>query len=69
MSPRGSIATDSVKTMPAPPTAREHRCWKCQSPGVPFSAEYWHIGDIVMRLRTRTERKSIGRKMCGVRSR
>jgi hypothetical protein len=50
--------------MPAPPTAREARFWKCQSFAMPSIAEYWHIGDTMMRLRAVTDRIAIGRKSC-----
>src|SRR5437660_9822622 len=35
----------SVKTSPAPPMALAPRCTRCQSSGVPSTAQYWHIGD------------------------
>jgi hypothetical protein len=55
--------------MPAPPTARAARWTKCQSPARPSSAEYWHIGDIIMRLGVCTDRRVSGRNRCGVGSR
>ena len=39
------------------------------SSGMPSVAEYWHIGDSMMRLAAFTDRNSIGRKRCGLRSR
>ena len=40
----------SVKSRPAPPTARLPRWTRCQSFGVPSSAEYIHMGDNTIRL-------------------
>ena len=40
----------SVKTSPAPPMARLPRCTRCQSLGVPSSAEYWHMGETQTRF-------------------
>ena len=43
----------------APPAARLPRWTRCQSFGVPSSAEYWHIGDTTMRLeRTRSRSRN-----------
>ena len=50
-------------------TARQARCWKCQSFGTPSVAEYWHIGETMMRLRAVTDLKVIGRNRCGLGSR
>ena len=69
MRPRGSTWVASTQTMPAPPVARAARWAKCQSFTRPSSAEYWHIGDIMMRFFTVTERKVIGRNRCGCGSR
>ena len=60
MRPRASTFDISTQTMPAPPTAREARFWKCHSLATPSIAEYWHIGDTMMRLRTVTERNVTG---------
>src|SRR5687767_7253704 len=65
MRPRGSTLVASANTMPAPPTARDARFCKCQSSGSPSVAEYWHIGETVMRLRAVMERNVMGRKRCG----
>ena len=40
----------SVITRPAPPTASAPRWTRCQSVGVPSTAEYWHMGDTTERL-------------------
>ena len=40
----------SVKTSPAPPIARLPRCTRCQSVGMPSTAEYWSIGETTTRF-------------------
>ena len=60
MRPSGATAVASTMTSPAPPTAREPRWTKCQSFATPSSAEYWHIGETPMRLRSVTERMVSG---------
>src|SRR5579864_9653621 len=52
----GTTAVASVKTSAAPPTARLPRCTRCQSVANPSVLEYWHIGETIMRLRSRTSR-------------
>src|ERR1700722_3269364 len=52
----GNTAVASVKTSAAPPTARLPRCTRCQSVAKPSVLEYWHIGETMMRLRSRTSR-------------
>ena len=61
--PSGETAVASTITSPAPPTAREPRCTKCQSFGKPLSDEYWHIGETAMRFRSTTSfsRNSLNR--------
>jgi broad specificity phosphatase PhoE len=66
MRPRRSTAVASTNTAPAPPCANLPRCTKCQSVTWPSCAEYWHIGEMTMRLRRRTPRSSIGWKRSGV---
>ena len=61
MRPRASVCTDSVKTIPAPPAARAARCAKCQSFITPSFAEYWHIGESMIRFLTVTDRIVKGR--------
>src|ERR1041384_528771 len=56
MRPSGDTPLASTITSPAPPTARDPRCTKCQSLGRPSSLEYWHIGETKMRLRNATLR-------------
>src|SRR5580704_4743247 len=61
----GNTAVASVKTREAPPTARLPRCTRCQSVAKPSVLEYWHIGETIIRLGSRTSRicrlsKSIG---------
>jgi len=60
MRPSRLTSVISVMTSPAPPTARLPRCTRCQSPGVPSSAEYWHIGDTTTRLASTSERRRNG---------
>ena len=38
----------------------------CQSVTWPSCAEYWHIGEMTMRLRSRTPRSSIGWNSSGI---
>ena len=38
---------------PAPPCANLPRCTRCQSVTWPSCAEYWHMGEMTMRLRSR----------------
>lgn len=42
-------------TSPAPPTAREPKCTRCQSVATPSTDEYSHMGDTPMRLRKVTD--------------
>ena len=46
----GKTAVASVKTSPAPPTARLPKCTRCQSLLNPSSLEYWHMGETKTRL-------------------
>src|SRR4051812_24645362 len=48
--PSGEIAVASTMTSPAPPTAREPRCTRCQSLASPSMLEYWHIGETAIRF-------------------
>jgi hypothetical protein len=43
-----------VMISPAPPTALLPRCARCQSLAKPSVAEYWHMGDITILLRSVT---------------
>ena len=56
MRPSGVTAVASVKTAPAPPTARLPRWTRCQSVARPSAHEYWHIGETTMRLRSVNDR-------------
>jgi hypothetical protein len=56
MRPSGVTAIASVRTSPAPPTARLPRCTTCQSFANPSSDEYSHIGETTTRLRSVTPR-------------
>src|SRR5712664_3865124 len=56
MRPRFSTAVASTNTMPAPPWANLPRWTRCQSVTSPSRAEYWHIGETTMRLRSSTSR-------------
>src|ERR1700682_419635 len=62
MGASGETPLASTQTNPAPPTAREPRCTKCQSFGMPLSEEYWHIGETQTRFRNVTERRVSGVK-------
>ena len=62
MRPSGETLAASVKTSPAPPTARLPRCTRCQSFGTPSCAEYWHMGETKTRLAIVTERSVRGLK-------
>ncbi|MFC5122727.1 hypothetical protein ACFPRL_04530 [Pseudoclavibacter helvolus] len=35
---------------PKPPLALAPKCTRCQSPGTPSTAEYWHMGESQSRL-------------------
>src|SRR4051794_3374076 len=50
MRPCFVTAVASTITMPAPPSAKRPRWTKCQSLARPSSAEYWHIGEMMMRF-------------------
>src|SRR5437016_3691395 len=63
--PRGSTAVASVKTRPAPPTARLPRCTKCQSLAKPSTLEYSHIGETTMRFERVTPRSFSASNRCG----
>ena len=60
MRPTGEMAAASVKTSPAPPTARLPRCTKCHSLASPSTQEYSHMGDTAIRLGNVTLRKVRG---------
>jgi hypothetical protein len=59
-------AVASAITKPAPPTARDPKCTKCQSPTSPSRQLYWHIGDTPIRFRIVTERNVTGSNKRGV---
>jgi hypothetical protein len=50
MRPSGDTAAASATTRAAPPRARPARWAKCQSLIRPSSAEYWHMGETMMRF-------------------
>ena len=50
MRPSGLTEVASTKSSPAPDSASDPRCAMCQSLALPSSPEYWHIGEIMMRL-------------------
>ena len=60
MRPAGVTAVASASSNPAPPTARAAWCETCHWFAKPSSLEYWHIGDIAMRLRKVTPRSVSG---------
>src|SRR5215217_572657 len=51
MRPSGTTAVASIVSKAAPERARWPRWIVCQSVMQPFTAEYWHIGAMTMRLR------------------
>ena len=55
----------SATTRDAPPAARLPRWTRCQSFGVPSSAEYWHIGDTTTRFESTRSRSRNGVNMGG----
>src|SRR6185369_15904340 len=66
MRPSGVTAAASVKTSPAPPTARVARWTKCHSFAKPSREEYWHMGETPMRLRTVMSRRRNSSNKCGM---
>jgi len=62
MRPIASTWVASMQNIPAPDSASELMCVKCQSLASPLSAEYWHIGATMMRLGRARLRSCIGEK-------
>src|SRR6266436_7809733 len=60
MRPVASTWVASMQNIAAPDSARLLMCVKCQSLASPLSAEYWHIGATMMRLRRFNSRSLIG---------
>src|SRR5881227_1537678 len=60
MRPSRETSVISVNTRPAPPIALAPRCTRCQSLGVPTSAQYWHIGDTTTRFASSRSRSRNG---------
>src|SRR5207245_11749896 len=58
--PSGDTSVISVNTSPAPPMALAPRCTRCQSLGVPSTAQYWHIGDTTTRFTNNRSRNRNG---------
>ena len=56
----------SVKTKPAPPSAREPRCTRWKSLGVPSTALYISIGETTTRLRSSSSRNRKGTNIGGI---
>src|SRR5215470_6383181 len=52
MRPIASTAVASTHRSAAPPSARWPRWIRCQSLADPSSAEYWHIGETMIRFRS-----------------
>jgi len=50
MRPYGLTEVASTKSKPAPESASVPRCAMCQSLALPSCPEYWHMGEIMMRL-------------------
>ena len=65
MRPSRLTSVISVMTSPAPPTARLPRWTRCQSSGVPSSAEYWHMGETTTRFCSTSSRRRKGVNMGG----
>ena len=66
--PSRVTAVASTITSAAPPTARLPRWTRCQSSASPSSAQYWHIGDMTIRLRSVTPRivSGLSRSISGI---
>ncbi len=64
--PSAVTAVASRHSSPAPDSASEPRCATCQSVALPSTAEYWHIGDTMMRLGSVRPRSVIGSKRRGM---
>ena len=62
MRPMASTWVASMQNIAAPDSDRLLMWVKCQSLAEPSSAEYWHIGDTMMRLAKVKPRKEIGVK-------
>src|SRR5215471_7273214 len=60
MRPIASTWVASMQNIAAPDSASELMWVKCQSVATPSSAEYWHIGDTMMRFLSFRPRSSIG---------
>src|SRR5581483_9325728 len=60
MRPIASTWVASMQNIAAPERARLLMWVKCQSVAEPSSAEYWHIGETMMRLASFRPRNSIG---------
>ncbi len=58
--PISSTWVASMQNIAAPDSASVLMWVKCQSLAEPSSAEYWHIGDTMMRLESLRPRSSIG---------
>ena len=60
MRPMASTWVASMQNIAAPDSASELIWVKCQSLASPFSDEYWHIGETMMRLASFRSRNWIG---------
>src|SRR3569832_1687271 len=60
MRPIASTWVASMQNIAAPDSAMELMWVKCQSVATPSSAEYWHIGDTIMRFFKVRPRSLIG---------
>src|SRR2546425_2667577 len=60
MRPSRETSVISENTRAAPPIALAPRCTRCQSLGVPSSAQYWHIGDTTTRFASSRSRSRNG---------
>src|SRR5471030_2705684 len=60
MRPIASTAVASTHSSAAPPRASCPRWIRCQSLALPSIAEYWHIGETMMRFESLSSRRLIG---------
>ncbi len=58
--PSGDTAVASVISNPAPERAKLPRWIRCQSVARPSSAEYWHMGAMMMRFGRSSDPRRIG---------
>ena len=62
--PSAVTAVASIVSIPAPDSNIWPQWIRCQSVAQPCSAEYWHIGETTIRLRSATPRSVMGSNRC-----